>query len=278
MADAEPKPTAAQKKKSRSPAYPYVSLEKAIKRAREMYDKEGKHGARFADVAGHWSFKATSSGAMQTVAALKQFGLVSFDGGTAEQRIVKLTPLAIRILLDEREPERLQAIQEAALGPKVYRALWAKYGPVLPSDANMLSHLKIDLGYNPGAVDDLLRDFKDTIQFAKLKDAGTVPLVQEDESEDEEDEMNAAQQQDAIPPAPPIKPGTPVVKPHPQATLIQEREVFRVPLAQGRMVRVLFSGVDPTQGEISKLIALLDLMKDQYPVTLDAPKTEGDPT
>ena len=45
----------------------------------------------------------------------------------------------------------------------------------------------------------------------------------------------------------------------------REEEYFRARLAGGRMVRVLFQGEPPTQAEIGKLIALLELSKDQYP-------------
>ena len=44
----------------------------------------------------------------------------------------------------------------------------------------------------------------------------------------------------------------------------KEEEHLRAKLAGGRMVRVLFQGPPPTQKEIDKLIALLEISKDQY--------------
>ena len=44
-----------------------------------------------------------------------------------------------------------------------------------------------------------------------------------------------------------------------------EMERLRLPLKGGRTVRLIFSGSMPTQADISKLIALLELTKDTFP-------------
>jgi hypothetical protein len=256
--------TTGGKKKARSPAYPFVGLKKAIERAGEIYAKENKHPARFQQVAEHWGFKASSSGAMQTVAALRQFGLVTFEGdGVAENRLVRLTDGAIRILLDERPVERQAAIEQAALKPKLYQELWTKYGAQLPSDPTILSYLKVDRGFNPGAVDAVLKAYKDTLAFAKPSENATLSETSEDESEDSDEDQDpmeqvahAKQQEGQLPAGsvkvPPVSPG-------------KEEEYFRAKLAGGRTVRLLFSGEPPTQTEITKLIAMLELNKDQFP-------------
>lgn len=65
--------------------------------------------------------------------------------------------------------------------------------------------------------------------------------------------------------APPPAKAAPA-QPQTPATLAGETEYFRSKLAEGRTVRVLFQGPEPTQNEISKLIAMLELTKDQYPI------------
>ncbi len=60
---------------------------------------------------------------------------------------------------------------------------------------------------------------------------------------------------------------TPVVKHRDAPIQTGEHEIFRTNLVGGRTARVLFRGPTPTQAQIAKLIALLELSKDQYPVT-----------
>jgi len=45
-----------------------------------------------------------------------------------------------------------------------------------------------------------------------------------------------------------------------------EQELARFPLPGGRSVRLLFTGPAPTQREVEKLIALLELSKDTFAV------------
>jgi len=52
-----------------------------------------------------------------------------------------------------------------------------------------------------------------------------------------------------------------------QAEAAGEREIFRTTLVGGRTARILFGGPQPTQAQIEKLIALLQVTKDQYPDT-----------
>ena len=74
----------AAKKRTRSPAYPYVNLEAAITRAKEFYDKEQRNSANINIAAKHWGFVDGSSSGQQTVAALMSFGLMPLDLPTAQ--------------------------------------------------------------------------------------------------------------------------------------------------------------------------------------------------
>src|SRR4051812_5063904 len=89
------------KKRLRSPAYPFISLKAAVERARIFYDKEKRNSANVQVAVKHWDYKAKSSGGVQTVAALKAFGLMK-DIGTGDARQVQLTELGLRIILDTR--------------------------------------------------------------------------------------------------------------------------------------------------------------------------------
>ena len=63
-------------KKHRSPTYPGINLQAAIKRATEFYEREHRNPASFRAAVSHWDYSEKSSGALVAVAALKSFGLV----------------------------------------------------------------------------------------------------------------------------------------------------------------------------------------------------------
>lgn len=106
------------KKFDRSPNFPFISLEQALGRSRQLYDQEKRGMAALAVVSGHWNYSLKSSGLVQTVGALKSYGLLEDEGRGLDRR-VRLTDLALRILLDPRadSPERRELIRQAALSP-----------------------------------------------------------------------------------------------------------------------------------------------------------------
>jgi hypothetical protein len=159
-----------KKAKDRSPNYPGINLEMAIEKARILREKEGKHLAPVEAVLHDWGYVPKSSGGLVTLSALKKFGLIDEQGKGANRRI-KLSDLALRILLDDREDstERIEAIKEAALNPIIHQKLWKEYGAKLPSEENLLVTLRRDEGFTDNAAKDLIKEYSSTIELAKLK-------------------------------------------------------------------------------------------------------------
>ena len=154
--------------RGRSPSYPGINLESAIERAKTIWKEEGQNLVPTGAAFDHWGYKPKSSGGLTALAALKKFGLID-DEGSGENRKIKLSQLALTILWDERtdSPDRKKAIQEAALNPPIHRELWDRYNSQIPSEAT----LKIELrhkGFTENAIDEFIREFKDTLSFAKL--------------------------------------------------------------------------------------------------------------
>ncbi len=166
-----------KRKRTRSPAYPYINLETAIKRAKEFYDKEQRNPANIKVAVKHWGFVEGSSGGGQTIAALTSFGLMQ-DEGMGNNRKMRLTQTALRILLDARpdSKERAELIKQAALAPKIHQQLWEKWGVDLPSDAQLKHTLLFEwpVPFNENAVDGFIREYKDTIVFARLTESDKV--------------------------------------------------------------------------------------------------------
>ncbi len=158
--------------RTRSPAYPGLGLEEAIRKAQLLYAQNDHHAAPLDGVAATWEYAPTSSSLFQAIAALKQFGLL-VDEGSGADRKVKLTELAMDILLhEEGSLDRVAAIQAAALNPKLHRELWDKYDERLPpSDHPIRFYLlreRPDGVFNKDSVDGFIGQFRGTIQFAGL--------------------------------------------------------------------------------------------------------------
>lgn len=117
-----------------------------------------------------WGYSAKSSGAFQTVGALKGYGLLD-DEGSNEDRRVMLTERARRYFLDERDDVRTNMLEGFALAPPLFRALWEADGwsKGVPADTVARSHLKLERGLNDQSARSLLSIFKENIQFAGLK-------------------------------------------------------------------------------------------------------------
>jgi hypothetical protein len=183
-------PEVTAKKRQRSPAYPFINLETAIRRAKEFFAVEGRNAAPLRVAVRHWGYEEKSSGGLQTAAALINFGLMQ-DEGTGDRRKLKLSPLALSILLDVRPDSeaRAQAIRTAALTPKIHQQLWQQWGMSQTSDANMkhMLILELDPPFNPNTAETVIKEYRDTMAFAKPDSSATVPLASGDlEAESEE--------------------------------------------------------------------------------------------
>ena len=170
----------------RSPKYPSVDLSKAIEKARRYYDREGFAAAPVAVAAKHWGSTPNSSIGLKLVSALKEFGLM-VDQGNKDNREVKLTELARRILLDNREgsPERAEAIKTCALNPSLHGKLWKHYEGNLPSDENLEHQLVLNWTppFNEKFVKGFIKQFNATLSFAGLAGADTLPSEPDEEIE-----------------------------------------------------------------------------------------------
>ncbi|MGA9795825.1 MAG: hypothetical protein WBQ17_09850 [Rhizomicrobium sp.] len=154
-------------KKERSPSFPFIPLEKAVWRAGALLEAHKREPARLASVATTWGYAPKSSGLQQTVAALKQYGLVE-DTGSGEDRKIGVTELARRILVDQRPGAKEGAIKEAAIMPRLIGEYIQRWVPDRPSDAHCVSELELDRGFNAEGAKLFLRVFDETVAFANL--------------------------------------------------------------------------------------------------------------
>ncbi|AZO66034.1 MULTISPECIES: hypothetical protein [unclassified Mesorhizobium] len=160
----------------RSAGYPFIPLGKAVERAGELRKAVGKSDTRMLSAMHHWGYGPKSSGGIQTVAALKHFGLLE-DSGSGEDRRVKLTERALRILLDERpnSADRADLIKRCAITPKMHQEMWQRWDRELPVDEEIRHYLIFDRDFNENGARDLIAEYKATLGYAGLLDSDSLP-------------------------------------------------------------------------------------------------------
>ena len=174
----------AQRKKHRSPAYPAIGIREAIERTQAVLDEGGKHSMPIDALATAWHYSPSSSAVLQIVSALKQYGLL-LDEGSGNDRVVNVSPIGRDIVWLEDGRERDEAIRIAALKPKMHAELWQHLEQELPpSDAPIKHFLLRTKEFNPAAVGDFIKQFRDTISFAKLGKTGIIKQEEENGQED----------------------------------------------------------------------------------------------
>lgn len=162
----------------RSPRYPAIGLEEAVKKVGKLYEADRTAGAPAEAAMKHMGYSGRTGPANTAIAALRRFGLVESKAG----RVVP-SQLAIAILLlPEDDHRRIAALQETALSPETYAELFEEFRPAggIPSAESMEHDLIIKGEFNPNAVKTFVKDFRESLIFAGLIDENGVILSVEE--------------------------------------------------------------------------------------------------
>jgi hypothetical protein len=240
----------------RSPSYPRVPLQESVERAKVLYEQESRNPAPLVAVAKDWGYSSDKNGAFNAIlASLKYFGLIEYTG-SGPNRKARLTELALTIILDKREERYKESLKEACLRPKIHAKLWDDYGNDFPSNETLESQLVMDEGYNDKTVVDVVRNYKESLAFSGLLDEQGSTQSRDESFEDQDGSIEG--------PFDTVK--TEQALSSKQSNQNQgEQELFKFALPGGRSVRILLSGASPTQKDVEKIVALLDLQKDVFP-------------
>lgn len=186
----------APRKTGRSPSYPGIDLELAVRRARELWEREHHYQAEVPTILGHWGYGAKSGGGFAAVAALKTFGLLE-DHGTGADRKAWLSKLAQDILTAESEADRRAHVRRAALEPQVHKVLWERFNSRLPSDQSLQLFLTRERNFTPSGASELISEWKRTMAYAGLTEEGASVANPAEESAENE---NRTEEQGVTPP------------------------------------------------------------------------------
>ena len=167
----------------RSPGYPVIDLETAIQRVLKLKEYAPNRKPIPVDTAlAQWSYKPKSGAGLQVLASVKKYGLIE-DSGQKDQRTVKVTNLAWKILTDPRpeSPSRCQAIRQAAMAPVIHQDMRERWPHGLPDDTTVHVWLVQDKKFNEKYVKRFLTQIKATFEYAKLD---SEPDVLDDDGQD----------------------------------------------------------------------------------------------
>src|SRR5262245_52109286 len=155
-------------RRRRSPSFPFISLGKAIERARAIAEVHKRSATSLTLLGKALGYAPKSSGLLQTVAALRAYGLIE-DIGQGEDRRIRLSDLAWRILHDTRLGGWQEAIREAAMRPRLIAEYAKKWLPNRPTAHDCISELHLDRGFNTEAAKLFLKVFDETILLSLQK-------------------------------------------------------------------------------------------------------------
>jgi hypothetical protein len=247
--------------KVRSPNYPTISLRDAVARIQVVYAKEHKHPVEREVVAKHLGYGGLNGASMSVISALSKYGLVEQVG---DQLRVSSRGEDV-CLYAQHDPERVQALVEAAFSPVLFNELRDIYGERLPSDQNLRAFL-VKRGFNPRTVDGVIRSYRDTIEFLNEESGGSY-AESEGVSQSEKPMTTPIQTNPSPRSGEPQAMGLPGMLSNIPGSGFDEL-VLWFKLSEEAEVRAAFKG-RVTQEAIRKFIQLLEVSLDTFPSKLE---------
>ncbi|WP_421914761.1 hypothetical protein [Mesorhizobium sp.] len=274
MSDA-PETVAAQKaKRERSPSFPFIPLQQAIKRLMEFEATFGRHPTPAKHTGSAWAMKGWTSQAQQTLAALKAFGLVEY-AGSASDLTASISEEGRTYLRAQQDSIKAEVLKRAALKPRVIAKYFSEWGPDRPLDAICLDRLVLKDGFTDAAAKLFLNVYDSTIAYAGLGDSdknfteGGAEIASEDDTVVEPPVKEPA----AMTEVEPTRDSRPLVKQRSIQMTENERELTTGLLSKGgASFRLIVSG-RIGEKEIERLIKKLELDKE---ILADPDDEEGD--
>jgi hypothetical protein len=153
----------------RSPNYPQISLPAAIERLRSIYKAERQNRID-RDVAvrlmGFSGYNGASAGVLS---ALLKYGLLE----PMAEKEMRVSDLAVRILIPHDDQEKAAALSEAAARPPLFKELAERWPDDPPSEHSLRTYLT-RRGFADSALEGAIRAYTETLG---LVDAVRVPTT-----------------------------------------------------------------------------------------------------
>jgi hypothetical protein len=161
--------------KNRSPSFPFIALKSAIERLEGLEKHFGRHPVPAGKAGMAWGMREKSSQADQTLAALRSFGLIEYEG-MGPARTVSATVEGRTYLRSQSEAEKQRVLKQCAVRPRIIRNFWTMWGADRPADGAALDVLTVKNGFSEAGAANFLKVYDDTIAFAGLSGSDKIEL------------------------------------------------------------------------------------------------------
>jgi hypothetical protein len=245
--------------RDRSPAFPSVSLETALRRLGEFEAHFKRSSARPEKIGEAWGIKAKSY-ADRLAAALRYFGLLEYQGAGAARQIV-VSDEGRKYLRAQQEETKREVIKAAALRPKQIAHFWNLWGVDRPANPACLDDLVLKSGFSEVGAREFLKVYDATIAYAGLSDSDKITANSgiEAGAASEMDDMDNGDKGESPPPF--VPPPPPPVQRQKAKLMEGERELTTGLLSKRASFRLIVTG-HVGEKEIERLIKKLELDKE----------------
>ncbi|MGE3066309.1 MAG: hypothetical protein AB7K67_12020 [Hyphomicrobiaceae bacterium] len=146
-------------KRLRSPNYPSISLKEAIEKIAVLYQAYQQHPATREVVAKGLGYNSLNGASATVISALNKYGLLE---GRGED--LRVSERALSILHPHTPAERIEALRDAALEPKLFADLNEKFPGGITSDELLRNYL-LRNGFAVNAVTHAIQAYRETSEF-----------------------------------------------------------------------------------------------------------------
>ena len=235
--------------KMRSPNYPAIGLEDAIKAVGMIWDAEKRTAVPIEVLSKALGYKGVSGPVRTKVAALRKYGLLEQSGGN-----YRVSDLAMQIIHgQDHSEERSNALVEAATRPEIFKELRETH--LEGSDEALKSYLLVRKGFSEAGAKQLIKTFRETMDVAEAASGGNIPHRGKEENEDKV--MGATETG--------VQAFVSNRKQNPNVRSLQiqtdVRKTFTWPLSKGVTAEVRFTGGEVQPSHLDLLAKYLELAK-----------------
>lgn len=144
----------------RSPNYPQIGLPAAIERVRLIYKVERQNRMERDVAVKVMGFGGYNGASAAILSAILKYGLLErpADG------VLRVSDLAVRILVPHEEAEKLEALNEAAFNPPLFKELSERWPDARPSDHSLRSYLT-RRGFADNALEGVMNAYEETLSL-----------------------------------------------------------------------------------------------------------------
>jgi hypothetical protein len=242
--------------KMRSPNYPAIGLEDAIKAVGMIWNEEKRTAVPLDVLSKALGYKGVSGPVRTKVAALRKYGLLEQNGVN-----YRVSDLAMQIIHgQDHSEERSNALVEAATRPEIFKELRETH--LEGSDEALKSYLLVRKGFSEAGAKQLIKAFRETMDVAEAASGGNIPRREKEESEAKSMTTTYTKQQEESSKHIRVNVGTPGGAAHEATPTIQS---YSFALSMPRNVRAelrLFGQV--TKGDVERLRKQIEFLEEQF--------------